>query len=310
MDTRKYSRQDGLLLSPPVTPKIQLRLDASPEHDDMMLLPPALSMPQSPPQWFQALPSKLNRRKSSAKSFNRAMALSSEGAFSVPVLIPSSSLPSESPIAYRKTHCSRKTQRARRSPSDVRGAFTMDVFSYDPPVSQSNSDSLPQKRKIEEDDEAQEIQDDQMTTPRVTHISNDRHIKKAMTDAAAVYDRIDLSLSDEAVMEPQWVPSLEVFDNRPPVRVVWKGSPLPINHLPYYERLHPGEVAIASTLRLTPEQYLKCKRTLVLAAQDFARHGMSFRKSDAQKFCRIDVNKTSTLWCAFNRLGWFVPRSL
>lgn len=79
--------------------------------------------------------------------------------------------------------------------------------------------------------------------------------------------------------------------------------------MPYYDLLHPGEVVIASTLRLTPEQYLKCRRSLVLAAQDFDGMDLAFRKSDAQKCVRIDVNKTSTLWSIFSRLGWFKPRS-
>jgi hypothetical protein len=80
--------------------------------------------------------------------------------------------------------------------------------------------------------------------------------------------------------------------------------------MPYYELLYPGEVMIASTLRLTPEQYLKCKRALVLAAFEFHKNKLSFRKSDAQKCVRIDVNKTSTLWGVFYRLGWFKPRRL
>lgn len=82
------------------------------------------------------------------------------------------------------------------------------------------------------------------------------------------------------------------------------GTPLVIDHMRYFEKLHPGEAAIASTLRLTPEQYLKCKRTLILAAQEFAKRSTPFRKSDAQKLCRIDVNKVSTLWQVFGRLGW------
>lgn len=85
------------------------------------------------------------------------------------------------------------------------------------------------------------------------------------------------------------------------------GSPLKISHLPYYQELHPGEVNIASTLRLTPEQYLKCRRSLILAAQDFDKMNTTFRKSDAQKCVRIDVNKTSALWSVFSQLGWFNP---
>jgi hypothetical protein len=74
--------------------------------------------------------------------------------------------------------------------------------------------------------------------------------------------------------------------------------------MPYFHKLHPGEANIASTLRLTPEQYIKCKRTLIQAASKYESQGIPFRKSDAQKLCRVDVNKTSTLWSIFGKLGW------
>ncbi|ORZ21619.1 hypothetical protein BCR42DRAFT_407939 [Absidia repens] len=121
------------------------------------------------------------------------------------------------------------------------------------------------------------------------------------------YDHVDLSVDDQYVYDLSWRPLWESIDKKPSVRVVWKGSPLSIHSLPYYDHLHPKEKTMASTLRLTPEQYLKCKRALILSAQVFYEHGMQFRKSDAQKVCRIDVNKTSCLWGAFNRLGWLLP---
>jgi len=30
-----------------------------------------------------------------------------------------------------------------------------------------------------------------------------------------------------------------------------------------------------------------------------------FRKTDAQQACKIDVNKASKLWTAFDKAGWF-----
>ena len=77
----------------------------------------------------------------------------------------------------------------------------------------------------------------------------------------------------------------------------------------FYDRLHPCEVNIASQLRLQPKQYLMCKRSLILGAQDSYKNGMPFRKSDAQKLCRIDVNKVSHLWALFARLGWLEPHA-
>lgn len=73
-----------------------------------------------------------------------------------------------------------------------------------------------------------------------------------------------------------------------------------------FELLHPYEVHIASTLRLSPAQYLACKRTLILASRKYLSvpNGKQFKKSDAQKLCRIDVNKTSRLWEIFAKVGW------
>ncbi|RUS15497.1 hypothetical protein BC938DRAFT_476919 [Jimgerdemannia flammicorona] len=104
--------------------------------------------------------------------------------------------------------------------------------------------------------------------------------------------------------EDGWAPDRGVLDERPP-RIVWKGVPLDIHDMPHFHLLHPAEVHIASTLRLTPIQYIKCKNTLVQAARAHIRRGLPFRKSDAQKLCRVDVNKTSRLWTVFGSLGWF-----
>lgn len=62
---------------------------------------------------------------------------------------------------------------------------------------------------------------------------------------------------------------------------------------------------MASILRLSPIQYLRCKRTLILAARTLKLQGIPFTKSVAQKLCRADVNKTSALWTVFGQLGWF-----
>lgn len=83
------------------------------------------------------------------------------------------------------------------------------------------------------------------------------------------------------------------------------GAPLSINRQPYFNQLHPAEVTMASVLRLTPIQYLRCKRTLILASRTLKMQQVPFTKSIAQKLCRVDVNKTSALWTAFRQLGWF-----
>lgn len=142
-------------------------------------------------------------------------------------------------------------------------------------------------------------------------------------------DTIDSKTSSiHPTLAPHWIPDLDAFERYPSVRAIWKGKPIPpppfffspfsssdlgtpldIRHLPSFDLLHPGEVHIASTLRLPPEQYLRCKHSLLFHAQQFSQSNMPFRKSDAQKCVRIDVNKTSALWTVFYQLGWFKPRS-
>ncbi|KAF9358143.1 hypothetical protein BGX34_009049 [Mortierella sp. NVP85] len=99
---------------------------------------------------------------------------------------------------------------------------------------------------------------------------------------------------------------ISILDRIPQPTVIWKGHPMSVVGKPGYELLHPHEVHIASTLRLSPAQYLSCKKILIMASREYhaKRDGKPFRKSDAQKLCRIDVNKTSRLWEVFAKIGW------
>ncbi|KAI8970123.1 hypothetical protein BDF20DRAFT_990433 [Mycotypha africana] len=130
--------------------------------------------------------------------------------------------------------------------------------------------------------------------------------KKSKTEAASMFDNLSVDCDPTTLFvgAEEWIPSDDVFNRRPHVRIQWKGSPLKIKNMPYYEKLHAGEAYIAATLRLTPEQYLKCKWALILAAKKAAEDNSLFRKSEAQKVCCIDVNKTSVLWNTFGKLGW------
>ncbi|CAG8535737.1 3633_t:CDS:2 [Dentiscutata heterogama] len=86
--------------------------------------------------------------------------------------------------------------------------------------------------------------------------------------------------------------------------ISWKGQPLSITHLPHYNALHPTEAHVVSILRLTPIQYLTGKHTLISAAHRYAQKALPFKKSDAQKLLRIDVNKASKLWEFFHQVQW------
>ncbi|KAI9015838.1 hypothetical protein CLU79DRAFT_764937 [Phycomyces nitens] len=131
--------------------------------------------------------------------------------------------------------------------------------------------------------------------------------KKEKVDLAAVFDTVDIDVEDDVYFPSSWIPQPEALDHIQ-VKVSWKGASLQITSQPYFHRLHPVEARIASTLRLSPIQYIRCKRVLIRAAQDYGEKDTPFRKSDAQKLCRVDVNKTSALWTAFGQLGWMGQR--
>ncbi|KAF9120088.1 hypothetical protein BGW39_011683 [Mortierella sp. 14UC] len=118
-------------------------------------------------------------------------------------------------------------------------------------------------------------------------------------------ERVVQEPEEVVVLEPDVGP-VSVLDHQLLPKIIWKGYPLNISGKIGVELLHPYEAHIASTLRLSPAQYLACKRTLILASRQYLSvpNGKQFKKSDAQKLCRIDVNKTSRLWEIFAKVGW------
>ncbi|KAI8823642.1 uncharacterized protein EV422DRAFT_521827 [Fimicolochytrium jonesii] len=86
--------------------------------------------------------------------------------------------------------------------------------------------------------------------------------------------------------------------NNAPV-VTWsKGDPLEIPESSAgYSQLTSEEVRTCRTLRLYPATYLQIKTTLLQAPP-------GFKKREAQKWCRVDVNKTGKLYDWFAALGW------
>ncbi|KAF9902870.1 hypothetical protein EC991_004490 [Linnemannia zychae] len=118
-------------------------------------------------------------------------------------------------------------------------------------------------------------------------------------------ERVVQEPEEVVVLEPDVGP-VSVLDHQLLPKIIWKGYPLNISGKLGVELLHPYEAHIASTLRLSPAQYLACKRTLILASRQYLSvpNGKQFKKSDAQKLCRIDVNKTSRLWEIFAKVGW------
>ncbi|KAK6856378.1 SWIRM domain-containing protein [Apiospora arundinis] len=88
------------------------------------------------------------------------------------------------------------------------------------------------------------------------------------------------------------------------MKVDWKGAPIDLSADPHRDLLHPDELALAANLRLDCATYLTSKRRMFMKRLECLRIGKEFRKTDAQQACKIDVNKASKLWTAFDKVGW------
>lgn len=103
----------------------------------------------------------------------------------------------------------------------------------------------------------------------------------------------------------------------PPTDTLPKGNPkvlkadwasnnvLNLSNDPDRNMLHEAEINLAGTLRLSCATYLCSKRRIFEARLNALRIGKEFRKTDAQQACKIDVNKASKLWTAYDKVGWF-----
>lgn len=103
---------------------------------------------------------------------------------------------------------------------------------------------------------------------------------------------------------PDYSPPLSTLGSDRCLKVEWKGSPMDLSHDPLKDLLHPAELNLAQTLRLPCDLYLDSKRRLFLEKMHRLKEGLPFRRTDAQKACRIDVNKASRLYAAFEKVGW------
>ena len=106
-------------------------------------------------------------------------------------------------------------------------------------------------------------------------------------------------------------------DYAPPTSTLPEGNPkalkadwpsnniLNLSNDPDRHMLHEAEINLAGTLRLNCATYLCSKRRIFQARLNALRINKEFRKTDAQQACKIDVNKASKLWTAYDKVGWF-----
>lgn len=112
-------------------------------------------------------------------------------------------------------------------------------------------------------------------------------------------------LIDESIPDFSPDPSTTLpANNLKCLKIEWKGQPMDLSQDPNLDKLHPAEVVLASVLRLPALIYLDSKRRLFFEKVQRCKTGKQFRRTDAQKACRIDVNKASRLFAAFEKVGW------
>ncbi|KAJ3327298.1 Transcriptional adapter ada2 [Gonapodya sp. JEL0774] len=86
--------------------------------------------------------------------------------------------------------------------------------------------------------------------------------------------------------------------------VTWnKGCPIKISpQAECYSLLTTQEIKLCETIRMMPKQYLHVKSVML---GNRAKHGF-FKKLDAKKWFKIDVNKTGKIYDWFSALGWII----
>lgn len=137
-----------------------------------------------------------------------------------------------------------------------------------------------------------------------------RKVKKETSYASSPLAVQQAALIDESI--PDYSPDPEETlpkGNNRSLKIEWKGQPMDLKNDPQVDKLHPAEVVLALTLRLPANVYLDSKRRLFFEKVNRMRGDMPFRRTDAQKACRIDVNKASRLFAAFEKVGWLEDKN-
>ena len=103
-------------------------------------------------------------------------------------------------------------------------------------------------------------------------------------------------------------PTSSLPDKYNSLKVDWRGAPIDLDLDPQRHLLHRDELLLAANLRLDCATYLTSKRRIFKARIEAFKIKKEFRKTDAQQACKIDVNKASKLWQAYEKVGWLHPK--
>lgn len=145
--------------------------------------------------------------------------------------------------------------------------------------------------------------------PRATTPVHSRPVYESITPEPGRRQNVGTTREDKDFNAlPDYGPPTSTLPNRPnSLKVEWKGAPIDLRNDPYRHLLHEDELILAANLRLDCATYLTSKRRIFIARIECLRIGKEFRKTDSQQACKIDVNKASKLWAAFDKVGWLKP---
>ncbi|KAL8655736.1 MAG: hypothetical protein Q9226_002925 [Calogaya cf. arnoldii] len=166
-------------------------------------------------------------------------------------------------------------------------------------------------------------------TPTASPMQRMKRTPKATAKASPVNRLLDFAVKGRSATpevrapgtkRPEDVDYAAIPDYSPPVSTLPPNNPkslkadwqsnniLDLSNDPDRDLLHEAELNLAGTLRLTCATYLCSKRRIFAARLQALKIGKEFRKTDAQQACKIDVNKASKLWTAYDKVGWFNPK--
>lgn len=194
-------------------------------------------------------------------------------------------------------------------------ASTRHIYDSPKPTQTENSDSdieKPRTRRLVRqnryDLESVENSDSILSRPttpisvkkRVSGISSPSTPKRQRTSTPVTYNYDYKKIEDFCPPPYETLPN-----NNKCLKTDWKGQSMDLSTDPLIGEMHPAEIVLASILRLPCGVYLDSKRRIFQEKVKRMKYNLPFRRTDAQKSCKIDVNKASRLFASFEKVGWF-----
>lgn len=207
MNQNRLDSSTPEFLSPPATPTIHYYHSFYEKRQE-----PSMKMPPSPPYFSNYYQPYYNKRKISKPQ--KSLSLHTKGSFHMPILPPITeplaitntirTFPASTPLSTTTT-LARNTKLPR-----------IDI------ASMLNEEPSPAMIKPSNSTITQQAPAYEVVTPKEDVMV----IKKSQTNAAALYDSLTAASDPEELLKDakEWMPSYEVFNRRPVVRISWKGN--------------------------------------------------------------------------------------